>query len=94
MAEKVKACLQNNQPVIVMGDLNANSPQDADLVTKDYLRRRKASDDRYDHVQNLEDGKVSFTCLQTLLDCGLQDVYAPWKEDSQMGSFSVLQNNP
>jgi exodeoxyribonuclease-3 len=85
VAEKVKACLQNSQPVIVMGDLNAHSPQDADLVTEDYLRRRKASDDRYDHVQNLEDGKVSFTCLQTLLECGLLDVYAPWKEDSQMG---------
>ena len=27
VAEKVKACLQNNQPVIVMGDLNANSPK-------------------------------------------------------------------
>jgi exodeoxyribonuclease-3 len=85
VVEKVKTCLHNNQPVIVMGDLNANSPQDADLVTEDYLRHRKASDDRHDHVQNLEDGKVSFTCLQTLLECGLLDVYVPFKEDSQAG---------
>ncbi len=90
VSEKVRQVTAEGHPVIVMGDLNARSPQDGPWITQDYIRRKKETDDRYDHVQNLEDGAVSYTCLQTLLDCGLKDVYVPWRKDEDVKKHSRI----
>ena len=90
VSKKVELAVAEGRPVIVMGDLNARSPQDAPWITQNYIQRKKQRDDRDDRVQNLENGAVSYTCLQTLLDCGLHDVCVPWRKETDVKNHSRI----
>lgn len=90
VSEKVRHAVTAGIPVIVMGDLNARSPQDKPWITDGFVQRKKQTDDQYDYVQNLENGAVSFTCLQKLLDSGLNDAYVPWRNDADVEAHARI----
>ena len=76
--QRVKKSVQAKHPVIVMGDFNALSPQDIDAYEGDeaLLTRMRSSDAQHDHVENLSEGQIDYSVIQTFLDAGLVDLYA------------------
>ena len=78
VVERVKEAMKMGRSVIVLGDFNAVSPQDRDSYdgNEDLLKRLQASDDRHEHVQNLNGGKIDYSVITAFTDSGLVDLYA------------------
>lgn len=74
----LKKAINGNRPVSVMGDFNSLSHQDIKAYKDDeaLLERMRVSDARHDHVENLSEGQIDYTVMQTFLDAGLIDLYA------------------
>jgi len=88
IVQRVKKSLEAKRPVIVMGDFNSLSPQDIDGYEGDeaLLDRMRASDAKHDHVENLSEGQIDYSVMQTFLDAGLVDLYAKHREsDAEPG---------
>lgn len=78
--ESVEKLLSEKQKVIVMGDFNAASPSDSNMLAAqvDLLERKKESDEKHDHVTNLKEGEIDFAVLKAFFDAGLQDSGLPF----------------
>lgn len=77
VAERVQRSLSEKEPVIVLGDLNAFSPQDDALVSDETMELYK------NHWKwGLENGRPSYRVMQKLLDLGLQDVCIPFSKNN------------
>ena len=72
---RVAPLLEQGRPVIVLGDFNANSPEDRQWLdsNRKLLDSKAKSDSRHDHVANLKDGKIDYGVMQRFLDGGLCD---------------------
>ncbi|MGI9455719.1 MAG: endonuclease/exonuclease/phosphatase family protein [Aeoliella sp.] len=84
IAERVKRALDANRPVIVLGDFNALSPADRSNYDDNQalLQRMQESDAKHDHVENLDQGKIDYSVMKTLLDVGLVDLYDRHRDEN------------
>jgi len=76
--ERVIASMNNGNPVIVLGDFNAFSPEDdpyIDSVTMELYTNT--------WQWMLEDGRPSYRVIQVLLDIGLKDVCAGFPKNNE-----------
>ena len=71
-------------PVIVLGDFNALSPED------DLYLSEKTLDLYANHWKwKLENNRPSYRVIQALLDAGLRDVYIPRREQKEQKEYRV-----
>ena len=73
--QRVTKAMEADAPVIVLGDLNALSPQDKKLLDETKLvEMYRRWEEKYDSHKNLNNGKLDFTVVGALLRAGLIDV--------------------
>ena len=66
--------VKQGKSVIILGDFNAMSPDDEEVLAKTLVRdKSKASDDKHEHVENLRDGQIDFEVMRRFFDAGLHD---------------------
>lgn len=72
---KVSPLLEKEERVVVLGDFNAHSPDDRRWLEGDeeLLESKRVSDSKHAHVENLRDGKIDFSVMQSFLEGGLAD---------------------
>ncbi len=77
IAQRVKRALDVKRPVLVLGDFNSLSPADRTNYDNNQalLQRLREYDAKHDHVENLNQGKIDYSVMTTLLDLGLVDLY-------------------
>lgn len=69
----INESLKKGMPVIVLGDLNAFSPEDDPFITSETI-------DLYNNWNwKLENGRPSYRVIQALLDTGLEDLYVKFR---------------
>ena len=81
--QRVKQSLAEGRQAIVLGDFNAYSPADRANYdgNQSLLRRLRSSDERHDHVANLDRNQIDYSVIQSLLDAGLTDLYAKHRDE-------------
>ncbi|MEN8865975.1 MAG: endonuclease/exonuclease/phosphatase family protein [Akkermansiaceae bacterium] len=72
---KVKALLAKRERVIVLGDFNATSEADKKWLDadKELIPKMEKSDAKHGHVQNLKDGKLDYSVMESFFNSGLVD---------------------
>ena len=77
IAQRVKQSIAAKRPVLVLGDFNAVSPADRTNYDDNLalLKRLRESDAKHEHVENLNQGEIDYSVMQTLLELGLVDIY-------------------
>jgi exodeoxyribonuclease III len=88
--QRVIESFNNKMPVIVLGDFNAFSPEDDPYITQETI-------DLYNHWNwKLENGRPSYRVIQTLLDLGLKDLYAKFRNKKyyQDGRYDFIFASP
>jgi endonuclease/exonuclease/phosphatase family metal-dependent hydrolase len=81
---RVQQSKEEGDPVIVLGDLNALSPEDDPFLSEQTL-------DLYTNQWKwiLENDRPSYRVIQALLDAGLKDVYVPFMEERVQKEYRV-----
>ncbi len=78
ISEDITGLLPNGSKVIIMGDFNADSPLDKEIIDKKplLLERYRAGDkDKPELKKNLRDNYFDFQTMETILTAGLIDSY-------------------
>ena len=72
---KITPLLKAGKEVMVLGDFNALSPADSDILDKDKeaLKSTLEGDAKHGHVQNLKDGKFEYGVMKIFFNTGLTD---------------------
>lgn len=78
VAQRVERSMSEKRPVIVLGDLNAFSPQDDALVSDETMELYKNQ-----WKWELENGRPSYRVMQRLLALGLEDVCIPFSKNDE-----------
>jgi exodeoxyribonuclease III len=88
---RIQPHLDAGADVMVMGDFNANSPDDHALLQAQPERLRKAreSDAAQEHVKNLRNDQFDFTVMQRFMDAGLEDTALPYLEQSRFERWTL-----
>ena len=75
LTAKIQPLIQAKEKVIVLGDFNAVSESDHDLLAKqkDLIKNKTETDKKHGHVQNLKDGKLDFGAMDVFDKAGLID---------------------
>ena len=75
LTEKIKPLIDAKKKVIVLGDFNAVSKSDSDLLPlqKDLIQKKSETDKKHGHVQNLKNGKLDFGTMDIFFHAGLID---------------------
>lgn len=75
ISAKVKALLAKKERVIVLGDFNAVSATDKKWLDadKELVRKMEGSDAKHGHVQNLKEGKLDYSVMESFFNSGLVD---------------------
>jgi len=73
--QQLQHARKQDKEVLVMGDLNSLSPDDAEAISQSDIIETYARQDREkDHVQNLRNGQPDFETVQKFKDAGLVDL--------------------
>lgn len=82
--QRVTKAMEADALVIVLGDLNALSPQDRELMDETKLvEYYRCLEEKYDFHKNLNQGKLDFSVIGVLLRAGLIDVYVKHRGESK-----------
>ena len=76
LVSKIKPLMKKKQPVVILGDFNAVTFYDKNLLAQQpkLIGNIKKTDDKYSYVQNLRNGKIDFTAMKVFCRAGLFDV--------------------
>lgn len=87
ISETIRPFLENNEKVIVLGDLNTSNPSDAELLDSNthLIATKLEQDAKYAHCQNLKDGKHDLRAIGMLLDLPLIDICQKLADDEFFG---------
>ncbi len=90
IVSRVKPLLQAQESVVVLGDFNAHSPDDAAWLGRDarLMDKMRASDENNDHVQNLDNGQIDYSLIEVFLGTGLVDSAKGQVPDTQAARTS------
>ncbi|MDR2087011.1 MAG: endonuclease/exonuclease/phosphatase family protein [Dysgonamonadaceae bacterium] len=69
------ALIPENEKIVIMGDFNSLSGDDAPFYSRKYLELRQKSETENAHIRNLDQGKLDFSVIQSLKDAGFKDAY-------------------
>ncbi|MEM7012536.1 MAG: endonuclease/exonuclease/phosphatase family protein [Verrucomicrobiota bacterium] len=88
--------LPEGADIILAGDFNTFSPHDKKYYSHGLLEPFFEKLDENPKAQNLRDGKLDYSVLQTLMDAGFTDLEASMREDDYKftGSFPTLIEKP
>jgi exodeoxyribonuclease-3 len=72
---KVKVLLEKREKVIVLGDFNAVSAADKKWLAadKELVSKMQKGDAKHGHVQNLREGKLDYSVMESFFKSGLVD---------------------
>lgn len=75
IVEQVSPLLKAGKKVIVLGDFNALTPDDRQWLQadKELVPKMEESDQKHDHVENLNQGEIDFSVMEAFLNSGLTD---------------------
>ncbi|MGC6465609.1 MAG: endonuclease/exonuclease/phosphatase family protein [Akkermansiaceae bacterium] len=98
LLERIKPLLDQNKDVIVLGDFNACSSADRTWLeqNKTLLEKITASDQKYEHHQNLREGRFDYSVMQQFFDAGLTDTtlaFLPEKASHRLSYPSGILKN-
>lgn len=63
------------EPVLIMGDFNSLSPEDKAQYGDKILKPMLASEEKNDHIRNLNQGQIDYSVVGALLDAGFKDSF-------------------
>ncbi|MEN6456818.1 MAG: endonuclease/exonuclease/phosphatase family protein [Prolixibacteraceae bacterium] len=69
------ALIPKNEKIVIMGDFNSLSPDDATSYSQKYLELRQKREIENTNNQNLDNEKLDYSVIQTMKDAGLKDAY-------------------
>lgn len=67
--------LPADEPILIMGDFNSLSPQDKSHYDENLLVSMRRSEEKNDHIRNLNDGQIDYSVVGALLDAGFKDSF-------------------
>ena len=75
------ALLPQNEKIMILGDFNALSDDDAASYSDQYVEQRRIREVQNDHIRNLDNGKLDFSVIQAMKNAGYIDAYRMFHED-------------
>ncbi|MFT7669856.1 MAG: exodeoxyribonuclease-3 [Planctomycetota bacterium] len=100
---RIQPLLDRGEDVLVLGDFNALSPADRQLIDAQpaVLEKYRTSDAKHAHVTNLRNDAFDYSVMQRFLEAGLEDPALPFLEQSgatrwtiQTGIWSEAKTDP
>ncbi|MFK7742291.1 MAG: sialate O-acetylesterase [Planctomycetota bacterium] len=81
----VKPLLEQGKEVLVLGDFNASSAADQELLLAQpkLLARLQDSDAKHGHIENLRDQRIDYSVMSQFFAAGLHDVALPYLEQAR-----------
>lgn len=89
-----------DEPILIMGDFNSLSPEDKSNYNDKLVASMHLSEEKHDHIRNLNNGQIDYTVIGALLKAGFKDTFylkenafegtAPTFKD---GSGKIKQSN-
>jgi exodeoxyribonuclease-3 len=81
---RIQPLLEQHREVLVLGDFNALSSADRQLLEAQpgLLQKARASDAEHAHVLNLREGMFDYSVMQKFFDAGLEDAALSFLEES------------
>lgn len=76
--KRLKPLIAAGEKVIMMGDFNNPSPFDAERANRHAAALEGRRYETRPHIENIRDGYFDFTCMNNLLDAGLEEVCYHW----------------
>src|SRR5690606_29842690 len=67
--------IPENEPILIMGDFNSLSPQDEEHYDDKVLEPMRRSEQKNDHIRNLNNNNIDYTVIGALLDAGFKDSF-------------------
>jgi exodeoxyribonuclease-3 len=69
------ALIPANEKIVIMGDFNSLSPDDAASYSEKYVELRRKSEEANAHIRNLDRGELDYSVIQAMKDAGFKDAY-------------------
>lgn len=77
------ALVPKNEKVIIMGDFNSLSEDDAAMYNEEFIAAQKAGEKKQSHIRNLNNGKVDYTITGAMKEAGYKDALRIFHTDFQ-----------
>lgn len=77
------ALVPKNEKVIIMGDFNSLSEDDAAMYNEEFIADQKAREEKLSHIRNLNNGKVDYTVTGAMKEAGYKDALRIFHTDFQ-----------
>lgn len=87
------ALLPKNEKVMIMGDFNSLSEDDAAMYTDELIASLKEQEQKYSHIRNLNNGKIDYTVTGAIKNAGYKDAIRLFHSDFQK-SVTTKKYNP
>ena len=75
------ALIPKNEKIVILGDFNSLSEDDAESYGDEYLELRKRSEAQNPNIRNLDNGKLDFSVIRAMKDAGFVDAYRMFHQD-------------
>lgn len=63
------------EPILIMGDFNSLSPDDKTQYGDEVLKPMRLSEEKNDHIRNLNSGNIDYSVIGALLEAGFKDSF-------------------
>jgi len=75
------ALIPKNEKIVILGDFNSISGDDAAAYGNEYLEQRVKNEAQNAHIRNLDNGQLDFSVIQALKDAGYVDAFRLFHQD-------------
>lgn len=69
------ALLPQDEKIIIMGDFNSLSQEDAQYHTQEMVQAMLEREKKEDHIRNLNNGKIDYTVMSAIMEAGYKDAF-------------------
>lgn len=77
------ALVPKNEKVMIMGDFNSLSEDDAVMYTEEFVNAQKKREEKQSHIRNLSNGKIDYTITGAMKDAEYKDALQLFHSDFQ-----------
>jgi len=77
------ALIPQEEPIMIMGDFNSLSADDADAYDEAFLESRREAERQREIVRNLDNGKLDYSVTDAMKKAGFQDAIRLFHQDFQ-----------
>lgn len=77
------ALVPKNEKVMIMGDFNSLSDDDAAMYNEEFILSQKEKEEKQSHIRNLNNGKIDYTVVGAVKEAGYKDALRLFHTDFQ-----------